>query len=581
MNIILEMDVRVPVGDGVTLATDIWHAGDGEPRPVLLMRTPYGKTESRAWTRPATMALLEAGYAVAIQECRGTFKSDGDFAPHAYDTADGVATIEWLVGQPWCDGLVGTWGQSYLGMAQWHLAVGGAPGLRAIAPAITSADFYISPWYSPGGAASLETLLSWTTLMVFQKLMRAVSRGDASLREDLAEVGAMLVDLPSVLSKLPISDHPVLTRHAPWLADFLSHPSRDQFWRQLVPSQQLDRVTVPALHIGGWYDLFLAQGLRSYEYLRDSHASGGPAGAQQLIIGPWSHTVGDITQFPERRFGLSAGSLRADLTSAHIRFFDEAIRGRPAEATGAGQLVRIYVMGAEEWRDEQSWPPPGVSTIQYYLGAKGPANTASGGGTLSTRLQSAVGSDNFLYDPRRPVPTVGGMTVGMSEMYPAGPADQSPVESREDVLCFTSAKLTEPVEVIGNVTLTLFVSSSAPDTDFTGKLVDVYPDGRAILLCDGIQRMRYRRGLDNPALMRQGEVCEITVDLVATANRFLPGHRIRLEVSSSNFPRYDRNSNTGGVIATESADDFVTAVNTILYGPVHSSRLTLPVSGPR
>ena len=172
------------------------------------------------------------------------------------------------------------------------------------------------------------------------------------------------------------------------------------------------------------------------------------------------------------------------------------------------------------------------------------------------------------------------MTVGVSEEYPAGPADQSPVEARDDVLCYTSEELTEPLEVIGNVTLTLFVSSSAPDTDFTGKLVDVYPDGRAILLCDGIQRMRYRRGLENPVLTRPGEVSEISLDLVATANRFLPGHRIRLEVSSSNFPRYDRNSNTGGVIATESAEDFVTAVNTVLHGPVHSSRLTLPISLP-
>jgi uncharacterized protein len=580
MKITLDMDVRVPVGDGLTLATDIWHAGDGEPRPVLLVRTPYGKTDSRAWTRPATTALLEAGYAVAVQECRGTFKSDGSFAPHAYDTVDGVATAGWLVGQPWCDGRVGTWGQSYLGMVQWHVAAGGAPGLRAIAPAITSSDFYIAPWYSPGGAVSLETLLSWATLMVFQKLVRDAGRGDASVRQDLAEVGAMLMDLPAVLRKLPISDHPVLTRHAPWLADFLAHPSRDEFWRQLAPAENLDRVTVPALHIGGWYDLFLAQGLRSYERLRESHAVGGAAGAQHLIIGPWSHTVGDITQFPERRFGLAAGSLTANLTAAHIKFFDEALSDHPDGATGTDQPVRLYVMGAEEWRDGLDWPPAGVQPVDYYLGSDGPANTAAGGGTLSARPPAAPGADSFLYDPRRPVPTLGGMTVGVSEEYPAGPADQSSVEARDDVLCFTSEEITEPLEVIGNVTLTLFVSSSAPDTDFTGKLVDVYPDGRAILLCDGIQRMRYRRGLENPVLTQPSEVSEITLDLVATANRFLPGHRIRLEVSSSNFPRYDRNSNTGRVIATESAENFVTAVNTILHGPDHSSRLTLPVSLP-
>jgi uncharacterized protein len=239
--------------------------------------------------------------------------------------------------------------------------------------------------------------------------------------------------------------------------------------------------------------------------------------------------------------------------------------------------VKIFVMGIDQWRDEQDWPLPDTRYVPYYLRGSGRANTAGGDGELSPEAPAAAATDTFLYDPRRPVPSLGGRVMLPTTANAAGPVDQRPVEDRDDVLCFTSPVLTEPLEVTGHVKLTLFASSSAPDTDFTGKLVDVFPDGRAIFLTDGITRARYRNSLAEPELLTPGEPYQLSMDLSVTSNVFLPGHRIRLEVSSSNFPRFDRNTNTGGVIADESEDQATVAVNRVLHGPGYLSQLTLPV----
>ena len=234
-------------------------------------------------------------------------------------------------------------------------------------------------------------------------------------------------------------------------------------------------------------------------------------------------------------------------------------------------------MGLDRWREEQDWPLPDTSYVSYYLYGSGRANTLAGDGQLGTEPPGETAMDTYLYDPLRPVPTLGGRIMLPTTANAAGAVDQRPVESRDDVLCFTTEVLTEPVEVTGHVSLTLFASSSAPDTDFTGKLVDVFPDGRAIFLTDGILRARYRYSLAEPEPLTPGKPCELNLDLSVTSNVFLPGHRIRLEVSSSNFPRFDRNTNTGGVIADESADQVTVAVNRVLHGPGYPSHLTLPV----
>jgi putative CocE/NonD family hydrolase len=252
------------------------------------------------------------------------------------------------------------------------------------------------------------------------------------------------------------------------------------------------------------------------------------------------------------------------------------VRGR-TDTPDDTHRVRIFVMGIDRWRDEVDWPLPDTRYTDFFLGGDGRANSAAGDGVLTRDAASVAAVDTFRYDPRRPVPTLGGTVLAAAPGAYPGPADQAAVETREDVLCFTTAVLDRPVEVTGHVTLVLHVSSSAPDTDFTGKLVDVHPDGRAILLCEGIQRARYRGSLTDPTPLVPGTVYELTIDLRVTSNVFLPGHRIRLEVSSSNFPRYDRNTNTGGTIATDREDDLVVAVNRVHHGPAHPSRLVLPL----
>jgi putative CocE/NonD family hydrolase len=477
-----------------------------------------------------------------------------------------------VLDQPWCDGTIGTYGPSYLGFVQWA-SVTASDRVRAIAPCVTTTDYYTTPWYSDGGALSWHSIQSWSTQMALAEALRQLGRGTGD-PQLLADLSAMLADPQPHLEALPPSHQPVLEKVWPWWSELLSHPSRDQFWQDLSVLDGCEQVTVPALHIGGWFDIFAANTARSFTELRSRAGTAEARAGQRLIIGPWDH-LNSTGIYPDRRFGLMADAITQDLTSEHLKFFDRWLRGRPA--AGSGAPVKIFVMGIDQWREEQDWPLPDTSYESWYLHGSGRANTAAGDGRLSPDAPAGTATDTYLYDPLRPVPTLGGRIMLPTTANAAGAVDQRPAEARDDVLCFTSEVLTEPVEVTGHVSLTLFASSSAPDTDFTGKLVDVFPDGRAIFLTDGILRARYRNSLAEPEPLTPGEPYELGLDLSITSNVFLPGHRIRLEVSSSNFPRYDRNSNTGGVIAEESADQVTVAVNRILHGPAHPSRLILPV----
>lgn len=573
MKYTVSVDVGVPMRDGTKLATNVWLPEADGPVPALLVRSPYGKQGMSAYgyTSPNIFALVEAGYAVAVQDCRGAFASEGTFVPHADDFADGADSVTWLTEQDWCDGNVGSWGASYLGFVQWQTASTGVPGLKAIAPSVTSADLYRAPWHSRGGALSLDSLLGWTTLMSVNELQRALPSGDPA---DLARLGAAMADPETLTSLTPVAEQPLLSRYLPSIADqMIGHADRDETWAALSSLDRAGSITAPALNIGGWYDLFYGETLRAYTEMKRAGGSAEAREGQRLIMGPWSHT--NVTGvFPDRRFGPAASPTAADLTGAHLAFFDRWLRGREDALDGVPP-VRIFVMGLDQWRDEADWPLPDTRYTSYYLDGSGPANTALGAGILTTAEPDVDRVDTYLYDPLRPVPALGGTLMKLTDFD--GPADQRPVHGREDVLCFTSEVLGAPVEVTGPVSLTVFVSSSAVDTDFTAKLVDVHPDGRAIILCDGLQRMRYRDSLAEPSPIVPGEVYEITVDLIATSNVFLPGHRILLEVSSSTFPRYDRNSNTGGVIAREHESDMVAAVNRIHRGPEYPSRLVLPI----
>ncbi len=575
MSFTVEKDIMVAMRDGVELATDAW-IPSVTPAPVLLVRLPYGKDLPQLLAYglvPNVFALVEAGYVVVYQDCRGTWRSGGEFVPMLNEPADGADTVAWLLAQPWCDGNVGTYGPSYLGFVQWASVSAGAP-VKAIAPAVTTTDYYTAPWYSEGGAGSWHTVQSWSTQMAMVETLRQLGRG-AGDPQLLGELMGMMADPRPHLEALPPSRQPAVEKVWPWFTQILSHASRDQWWQDLSVLDRAEQVTVPALHIGGWFAIFVANTARSFTELRARAGTAEAREGQRLIIGPWDH-LNATGIYPDRRFGLTADAITQDLTGQHVRFFDRWLRDRPGALDGSAP-VKIFVMGIDQWREEQDWPLPDTTYVPYYLHGSGRANSAAGDGELSTEAPAQTAADTFLYDPRRPVPSLGGRVMLPTTANAAGAVDQRPAEARADVLCFTTPLLTAPRELPGPVWLTVYASCAAPDTDFTGKLVDVFPDGRAIYLTDGIIRARYRNSLAEAEPLTPGEPVKLSLDLSVTSNVFLPGHRIRLEVSSSNFPRFDRNTNTGGVIADEPADLAAAAVNRVLHGPDHPSQLILPV----
>lgn len=572
MGLYIDTNVAVPMRDGVMLATDLWRPAGTGPWPVLLARTPYGRTSTVHLGNPKLpdiRALVDSGYLVVVQDVRGTGESPGLMEPHRFDQSDTVDTLAWIADQAWCNGGVGMWGASYMGFPQWQAATQAPPVLRAIAPTMTSADIYRA-WYSTQGAVSQSTLFNWSARMAVANLSRRRSDGPSDPR-DAASVRAALENVEA-LSSLLIDHQGALLRGLPWLGEMLAHPDYDAYWKRLAALDHSPAITVPAFNVTGWYDVFAREVVRSYTTMRRNGGSVSAREGQQLIIGPWGHGDGaDLGVFPDRSFGPAGPVKAAALTQAHLRFFDQWLKGGVEVDPGA--RVRIFVMGLDRWRDEDDWPLPDTRYEDYFLRSAGRANSAEGDGQLLRRTATADRSDSYSYDPLDPVPTVGGATLGFDGF--AGPADQTDVERRDDVLCYTGESLQEPLEVTGHVTLTVHMSSTAVDTDVTGKLVDVFPDGRAIILCEGVCRMRYRASLSQPQPLEPGQIVEATIDMGMTSNVFGPGHRIRLEVSSSNFPRYDRNTNSGD--SNMSMTGARVALNRIFHGPAHPSRLTLPV----
>ncbi len=577
MNLAIEKNLKVAMRDGLSLATDLYRpAGDGA-WPVVMLRLPYNKDNPvLLFLAGDILRVAQAGYVVVVQDCRGTFASEGEFNPYFQEAQDGADAIAWAAAQPWCNGVVGTMGASYYGATQWLAAGEQPPALRAMAPFITT-DQYYDRWTYQGGAFQLGFMLQWAaSTFALGEMVRRLGQG----RAGLAELGAAIAGgdgVAAAYEHLPLNTVPGLADVTPYYFDWLAHPSYDDYWRAAAPCEHYEKITAPALNFGGWYDLFLGGTLANYAGMK---ARGGSAAARQhqrLVIGPWVHGYNGGV-YPERNFGLMAMDAVADVTAMQIRWFDHWLKG---EANGVpdDKPVKLFIMGLDAWREEADWPLPDTQFEKWYLHSDGRANSAAGDGGLSTEPPRAETPDTYLYDPRDPVRTCGGATFlpGLFIAANAGPRDQREVEARADVLCYTSAELAEDTEVTGPLSLTLYVSSSAVDTDFTGKLVDVFADGRAMILSDGILRARYRESLSAPKLMQPGTVYELTIDMIATANLFRAGHRIRLEVSSSNFPRFDRNTNSGGVIAAETADDFVVATNRIWHDERYPSHVVLPV----
>jgi uncharacterized protein len=572
MDLTVSKNVKIAMRDGVALATDIYRITD-EPRPVIFTRLPYDKELSVAGNE--VMKFINAGYHVVAQDTRGRFASDGVFNPFFHERSDGEDTLKWITEQSWSNGDVAMVGLSYYGATQWMLAAGDAPALKAISPNITGSSYY-EGWTYQGGAFELGFTLIWTlTSLGAGEVGRGILRGTHELA-DLTPLINAIDNVADLYTHTPLNDVEVLAKLAPYYNEWLAHPTDDAFWRDTAPRERYDQVTVPSLNIGGWYDLFIGGTLANYQGIRD-HGGSDLARKPRLIVGPWAHGVNG-GEFPSGSFGMLANSVLTGVIETQIRFFDHYVRGVD-NGIEAEPPVKIFVMGANVWRNEDDWPLPDTKYTPYYLHSSGRANSSAGDGALSISPPAAENFDAYLYDPRNPVPTVGGQTFlrGLQLGLNSGPRDRAEIETRSDVLCYTTPALREDTEVTGPISLVLHISSSAVDTDFTGALVDLDEDGKATILTEGILRARYRNSMREPERLQPGTSYELTLDLWATSNVFKAGHRIRLEVSSSNFPRFDRNSNTGGTIAEEREEDFLPAMNLVLHGPTHPSRLILPI----
>jgi hypothetical protein len=569
----IRSDIAVPTRDGEQLATDVYLPVGIGAVPAIVQRHPYDKGLAPVRdTVVDVLSLVRSGYAVVVQDTRGRFASSGTFTPFRDEGTDGADTIEWVAAQDWCNGTVGMCGASYFGATQWQAALERPAALKAIAPSITGADFY-DGWTYQGGAFRLGSALYWTlSALALGDVVRSRRQGEGE--HSVADAIEAVDAFEQFARVRPLTAAGPAHGLPGYYGDWLAHPSYDDYWRAVAIRERYADVRVPSLSVAGWFDLFLDGTLDNYVAMREQ-ASEDPSRAPRLTIGPWSHT--NMTgAFNCRNFGFRAGAAVTNLTAIHRRFFDRHLKGRE---TADEPPVLLFVMGDDTWRSELDWPLPDTRFAEVYLDSGGSAATIGGDGRLTSRLPLEQASDAYSYDPENPVPTIGGGTYlpGLEVGADAGPTDQREVEHRADVLCYTSAPLDGRLEITGTVELVLFVSSSAPDTDFTAKLVDAQPDGRALLITDGILRARYRESLSEPRLMTPDEVYELRIRVGATSIALQPGHRLRLEVSSSNFPRFDRNTNTGAVIAEAQPGEVVTAVNRVLHGPRHPSRLVLPL----
>lgn len=572
MKLTIEKDIMVPMRDNVSLATDIYRPDTNEPLPTLIRRLPYNKNSTKYISSPEILKIVQAGYIYVVQDVRGTASSEGEFIPFFQEPEDGEDLINWVRQQPWCNGKIGMIGRSYHGATQLFAAQKQPDGLCVMITEVTPADAFEGLTYR-GGALQLAGATGWATRMFNNHVLSRYVKQDKN---------KIAFDVDS----LPLVNTP-LAKAWKVYKDWLNHPSYDDYWKTAAIREHYDKVTVPVLHIGGWYDIFLNGTLDNYQGITKRGGSQIGRQNQRLVIGPWTHRV-KTGVFPERTYG-SHANRDAFITQLHLDWFDRWLKGKDF-SNEPEKPVKIFVMGIDSWRDEEDWPLPDTKYKKYYLRSNGKANTANGDGNLSLQPPENEPEDTYRYDPSYPVPTFGGAlqhlecraeteasTVILPAEYSAGPRDQLIVEKRKDVLCYTTNPLEASLEVTGPIQLVLYISSSAVDTDFTGKLVDVYPDGRAEILSEGILRTRYRDSMSDPELMEPNKKYKLVINIGATSNVFRVGHRIRLEVSSSNFPLYDRNSNTGGVIAEESSTDFIVAENKVFHNQEFPSHLILPI----
>jgi uncharacterized protein len=584
-----ERNVMIPMRDGTKLATDIYTPEATGRYPLVLERTPYNKENATMMWSHTHTHLLEQGYAVAIQDARGRFASEGTWYPLRDDgwgqNRDGYDTVAWLGKYQACNGSIGTFGGSYSGNTQYLMAPTKPPGLKCMFVRQGSADL-TEEWIYRGGALELGLNLHWGT----QESISAFANRLKFLTKTLGE------DMEEAYEQLPLLSGSEYSDPFEWLKEFFSHPPEDQtFWDNWNFAKHYSEVDIPMLHFGAWYDIFIRATIANFAGVAEKGASENARSSQRLFIGPWMH--GPLVS---ERFMRNVGELDfgpeavIDFNLLAQKWFDHWLKDAP-NGLEAEAPITMFEMGSNTWKKLTEWPPIGVQPTKYYFhkGRSGSANSPNDGILSTASPTKGEPPDEFVYDPKNPTRTRGGCTLyalpsskkdlpknlepadeHMAELgLQAGPRDQRPVE--KSCLTYSTAILAEDVHVTGPVRVQLYISSTAEDTDFVAKLTDVWPDGRSILITDGILRARYRNSKVKPVPLKPGTVNLLSIDLWSTSNVFKKGHRIRVSVSSSNFPRYDRNLNVWK--ANARIEDAVVATNTVHHDSERASYIELPI----
>ena len=546
----MRLDVKIPMRDGVNLSADIYLPRAAGKFPTVLMRTPYSNNIDAMIEKARRLA--NSGYACAMQDCRGRWDSEGNDYPFR-EGEDGYDTQEWIGRQEWSNGKIGMSGASYLGLVQWQSAPHKSQYLTCLAPRVICCDYFSGLVY-PGGAFQLNVLMTWG--------MRTTARTAQSIEYH---------NWTEAFRYLPLIEMDEQAgRDLGFWKDWVQHAAYDDYWDEINDEKRWGDIAVPAFNMGGWYDLYAANTFTNFNGLRQ-HGRTPEARQSKLIVGPWPHVLSASPRTGDIDFGTHS---MVDLEALELRWFDYWLKGIDNGIVDEPPL-RLFIMGTNEWRDEDEWPLARTQWQKWYLHSRGSANSLLGDGSLSPTLPEGDTPDRFVYDPRYPVQTLGGNNCCSPHIVPWGPYDQRPVEMRGDVLCYTSAPLEADMEVTGPIKAVLYAATDSPDTDWTAKLVDVSPTGYAKNLCDGILRARYRESLTNPTLLEPNRIYEYEIDLSVTGNVFRKGHCIRVEISSSNFPRFDRNPNTGHEFGTDT--EMRPARQTVHHSSRYPSHIVFPV----
>jgi putative CocE/NonD family hydrolase len=563
----VELDLPVPMRDGTILRADVYRPDEPGEFPVLLIRIPYDKTQAEnvIYAHPSWYA--RNGYIVVCQDTRGRYQSDGEFYPFKYEAGDGYDTVEWCGQLAGSTGKVGMFGASYGGATQLLAATQRPPSLGTLIPTVTASQYY-EGWTYNQGAFALGFTLSWALSLGINV---AQKRGDDAAAAAFSAGFAASLGLDW---SLPLDDIPALNNQdTPFFNDWITHPTYDDYWKQWSIDEDYSRIDVPVMHVAGWYDIFLSGSVKNYVGMSAGAGNERARANQRLLIGPWYHIPWRVL-----------GGVEVDEASPHafdewqIDWFDRQLKAAPVAEADAP--VRLYILREGKWRDFDNWPPTGSTSTEYFLHSQGRANSYLGDGALDLNQPGSELPDVYTYDPVAPPPGHGGHSCCFENVAPMGPANQELREINNGVLIYTSDLLDEPTYLIGDVSATIYAATNAVDTDFTVRLCVVDAAGVSTNVQEGIVRARYRESLSHPTLLDAGTIYRYEIPLGPVGVLLNPGERIRVQVSSSDFPQWDRNLNTGNSPSSEGLSSAFVATQAIYHDNEHPSSITLPVWTP-